>query len=136
MDTQTLSSALKILEVLGPEGLFALVLAPGTLFSLVVLILYYVGERRSTRALEAYRADMADALKQYAAHQAETRQMYENNAELVRNWNRIADALQTVVVTNTEAMTRVVGAVDSNKFCPLLHKDQMHRLFSQTGDKS
>lgn len=49
--------------------------------------------------------------------------MYENNVELVKNYEKVAKGLQDIIVLSTQTMTRVQESVDTNKYCPLMRKD-------------
>ena len=46
------------------------------------------------------------------------KQMYENNAELVRNYNTLADKLHSTVLLVASNMQSVEDAVKTNQFCP------------------
>lgn len=50
-------------------------------------------------------------------------QMYENNVELVKGYEKIAEGLQDILVLSTQTMTSVKTSVDNNLFCPLMRKD-------------
>lgn len=50
-------------------------------------------------------------------------QMYESNVQLVKNYEKIADGLQDILVLSTQAMTGVKTSVDNNLYCPLMRKD-------------
>lgn len=54
---------------------------------------------------------------------AEAVQMYENNVHLLKDTQRIAEGLQSIVVLSTQVMTRVDDKIDNNLFCPLMRKD-------------
>ncbi|MBI5410159.1 MAG: hypothetical protein HZA14_12415 [Nitrospirae bacterium] len=48
--------------------------------------------------------------------------MYENNVELVNNYQDIAKDLHDTVVYNTTIMTQVKDIADHNLYCPLVRK--------------
>jgi hypothetical protein len=48
------------------------------------------------------------------------RHMYENNVQLVKSFQSVADNLQDLVIMNTQAMDGVSSAVKNNLFCPLV----------------
>lgn len=50
-------------------------------------------------------------------------QMYEANVTLVHTTQKLAEGWQDVVVLSTQIMTKVLTAVESNLFCPLMRKD-------------
>lgn len=51
-------------------------------------------------------------------------QMYEANVTLVETTQKLAEGWQDVVVLSTQIMTKVLTAVESNLFCPLMRKDR------------
>lgn len=113
-----------LIRELGPGGVLLVVVVPGLVTSLTILLLWWVTSRQTAKQQESYRADMLRTLHQYGEHQSELRQMYENNVELVRVQQKIADALHTTVVRNTEAMTRLCDAVVTNRYCPLARRGE------------
>lgn len=48
--------------------------------------------------------------------------MYENNVELVKNYEAIARDLHDTVVYNATVMTQVKDIADHNLYCPLVRK--------------
>jgi hypothetical protein len=50
-------------------------------------------------------------------------QMYENNVELVKGYEKVAKGLQDIIVLSTQTLTRVQDSIDSNLYCPLMRKD-------------
>lgn len=81
----------------------------------------WIGLALLTRYSDKQRAaDVAEAARQHA----EVVQMYKDNVELVKNYNRTSEALQDIIVLSTQTMTQVRDRVDSNLFCPLMRKDQ------------
>lgn len=50
-------------------------------------------------------------------------QMYENNVELVKNYEKVAEGLQSILVLSTQAMTQVKDRIDANLYCPIMRKD-------------
>ena len=49
--------------------------------------------------------------------------MYENNVDLVKNYEKIAGGLQDILVLSTQTMTSVKLSVDNNLYCPLMRKE-------------
>ena len=78
-------------------GFVALLIGP-----YVLQVVYAWHNERQRKLTEA------NAERRFAA----VERMYENNAELVRNYGKLADSLKDVVVTNTAAMTTVCDAID------------------------
>jgi hypothetical protein len=129
MDPATAEAALKtgaalitVINALGPWGLLALVLGTNLAVPLVVLVFWFVNAKRQDKLVEGYRADMNHALKEYGAALGTVSKYYEDNVELVRDFQKIADGFQSVVVLNTQAMQRLVDRVDNNLWCPVLRE--------------
>jgi hypothetical protein len=49
-------------------------------------------------------------------------QMYKDNVLLVKNYEKVADGLQTVIHLSTKAMTLLVEKIDNNHYCPEMRK--------------
>lgn len=79
----------------------------------IVLIIWWFSDKAHQRTLTQYRDDMASM-----------RRMYENNAELVKDYRSLAKNLQDVVIMNTQAITQVCKDVESNQFCPQVRAQQ------------
>ena len=63
--------------------------------------------------LEAYRSDTQNILREVGDKHEEVARFYRNNVELVRNYERMTDALQTLVVNNTRAVERLITIVET-----------------------
>ena len=48
--------------------------------------------------------------------------MYENNVEMVRDYNRLADDLTGVITLTTRTLEALVQKVDNNMFCPAVRE--------------
>jgi len=48
------------------------------------------------------------------------KRMYENNVELVKRYDKLANEQQDVIIMNTQAMTKVADAIENNRFCPII----------------
>lgn len=49
--------------------------------------------------------------------------MYEDNVQLVKGYERVAEGLQDILVLSTQTMTQVKSSVDNNLYCPLMRKN-------------
>lgn len=125
----------KLLEALGPGGLVAVLVLPSSLWSVLVLVLWYASARKTDRLLVEYRADTQETLKQYRAdtqeilkqyreHHLEVQRMYENNAELVRVQQRQTAAMESLIVKNIEGLTKMTDMVGTNQFCPYVRLEK------------
>lgn len=101
-----LDTIMKFLPILGPGG--------------IVLLLWYVGERTSRAALQAYREDTLRQSQEHEKALAAAVQMYKDNVQLVKSYEKIAEGLQDLIVLNTQTITRLCDKVDGNQFCPMV----------------
>ena len=127
---EILTSIVQVLDRLGIGGLVLLVLSGPALVVLAVLFIEYhrsVKQRAENAAmlaamreenvrardsaasqLEAYRADTQQLVRDLGANQRATDQYYKDNVELAKNYKRLAEGLQDVVVGNTRALERLI----------------------------
>lgn len=66
----------------------------------------------TVQLLEAYRKDTQGACLALGRDHAEVAKYYQDNVQLVTAYDRMADALHTVVVSNTRAMERLAVIVE------------------------
>jgi hypothetical protein len=99
MDPFNLTSLLKIF---GDYGLIGL-----------LIILWWVDNRKIMNILELYKKDME-----------EQRKMYQTNVDLCKDFASIANDLRDIVTLNIQAMTEAKDAINQNQFCPLVRVDQ------------
>jgi hypothetical protein len=125
-----LTEIANVLDKLGVPGLIVLLLAGPAAVLVTILILDHLRGKRMENlneqyrtsmqaANEQYRAETQNILRDYGVKHAEAVQFYRDNAELVRQYSRLADNLQDVVVNNTRVMERVVALTENNMHCPL-----------------
>jgi hypothetical protein len=138
-EIQTLISAIQaiaaVLSGLGVPGLAALILAGPAMVLMTVLVLDYIRSTRmavmqqefrtdttrildayrnnTSKILEAYRVDTQAVCRELGKEHAEAVRFYNDNVELVKDYERMADALQTLVVNNTRAVERLVTIVEA-----------------------
>ena len=55
------------------------------------------------------------------------KRMYENNVELVKTTQQIAQELQQIVIYNIQVMTEVRDMANNNLFCPIVRKETKQR---------
>ena len=109
MDSFSLTAMLKVLGEFGPLGL--------------VVLLWWLGERRISALIETHRKEISDVQDQYGRDMAEQRKMYEANVSLCRDFSSVASDLREIVIMNIEKLTRVEETVRQNQFCPLVRKE-------------
>lgn len=90
-------AALNLVDIFGQFGFIGL-----------ILVIWYLDNRRIQGILDSYKEDMTSI-----------KQMYESNVSLVKNYERLAQDLHDVVIMNTQAMQKTFDAVQNNQFCPL-----------------
>jgi hypothetical protein len=88
-----LNVLLQLLQTVGPIGL---------------LLYIYWSDQRTIRRIQE------DASKQFQ----EMKAMYESNVVLVKNYEKIAGDMASLLTLNTQHMTRVEEKIDTNQFCP------------------
>lgn len=93
MESVSFTYMLKLVEAFGLPGL--------------VFILWYLGERRYERTLDAYREDTRAVA-----------QMYKDNVELVRRYEELSNGLHELLVLTTRTMQQMHDAVTTNQYCP------------------
>ena len=90
----------------------------------LVFILDYRHGKRIERVLAAYRQDTQEALqtisgkheailREMSAKHEETAEFYRKNVTLVKNYERMNDTLQTLVVNNTRAMEHLSTIIEA-----------------------
>jgi spore maturation protein CgeB len=68
------------------------------------------------------RKDFDKILKQYQADMNEQRRMYENNVELVKDYQGVSRDLKDVIILHTQICQQVNDNVINNQFCPLMRE--------------
>ena len=112
------------LAAIGIPGILGLILAAPVLVIGVLLIMSHISTARMEKShqrfqenmvtmLEAYRSDTQNILREVGNKHEEVARFYRNNVELVKNYERMTDALQTLVVNNTRAVERLITIVET-----------------------
>ncbi|WP_300786503.1 transcriptional regulator [uncultured Desulfovibrio sp.] len=122
-----ISAALPLIESLfslGLPGIILMLAAIPALVIAVVLILDHRHGKRTEMLLEAYRNDTQEVLRAVSEkHEAilrdmsdkheETAEFYRKNVTLVKNYEKMNDILQTLVVNNTRVMERLTVVIET-----------------------
>ena len=122
-----ISAALPLIEslfALGLPGIILMLAAIPALVIAVVFILDYRHGKRTEMLLEAYRNDTQEVLRAVSEkHEAilrdmsekhdETAEFYRKNVTLVKNYEKMNDILQTLVVNNTRVMERLTVVIET-----------------------
>lgn len=97
---------------------------------LAVLFIWWVDRRdiakilkQNQEQLSIYREDTKNILDQNDRQFKAVVQMYSNNAELVKSYNRVSHDFREVVVANTTICANLNNAITHNLFCPLVRKE-------------
>lgn len=122
-----ISAALPLIEslfALGLPGIILMLAAIPALVITVVFILDYRHGKRTEMLLEAYREDTQNVLRavsekhegilrEMSEKHEETAEFYRKNVTLVKNYERMNDALQALVVNNTRATERLTTMIET-----------------------
>ena len=127
-DLHTLVAALQtiaaVLSGLGVPGLIALGLSGPVVVLVTVLVLdahrhsrmekmHQESRSDSHKMLEAYREDLHKMHHDYSNKHADMSRYYENNVMLVKNYEKLTEALQSLVVNNTRTAERPITIIES-----------------------
>lgn len=125
--TAAISAALPLIESLFALGLPGIILMMAAIPALVIAVVFILDHRHGKRTemlLEAYRQDTQNALHAVSEkHEAilrdmsekhdETAEFYRKNVTLVKNYEKMNDILQTLVVNNTRVMERLTVVIET-----------------------
>ena len=90
----------------------------------IITIIWWVDSKRLADQQRRHQEDVAKLFLQMERNMNEMRQMYVDNVELVKDYNRVATDLHDVVVLNAQVMQQLVSDIEKNQFCPLVRKEQ------------
>ena len=111
-----ISATLPLLEALfslGVPGVLLMLASIPALVIAVIFILDYKHGKRVSRVLEAYREDTQESLREMNRKHDEVAEYYRKNVTLVKNYERMNDTLQTLVVNNTRAVEHLSTIVET-----------------------
>lgn len=123
---QPVQAIAAVLTQLGVPGLLGLALAGPALIILAMLYFEHLRAARQEHAqaayrdavekvLETYRSDTLNMLREVAKEHSEAVRFYNDNVELVQDYERMAEALQTIIVNNTRALERLVTIIETRE---------------------
>ncbi len=78
-------------------------------------------ERMDTLIVQNQRETQA-MLMQFQDWMKRLERMYENNVELVKAWQRVAEVQESTIAGTVTAMTRVEAKIEGNRFCPVVRE--------------
>ncbi|MFH2064972.1 MAG: hypothetical protein ABIK15_07235 [Pseudomonadota bacterium] len=104
----------------------------------LALIFWWVDHRRFSQIREEdnrrfetitadYKNEISRILMQYKDDMAKMTRFYENNIDLVKHYERLADDLSGIIHLNTRAMTELVEKIRNNMFCPIVREKGPNR---------
>ena len=122
-----ISEVLPLIESLFALGLPGIILMLAAIPALVIAVVFILDHRHGKRTemlLEAYRKDTQEVLRAVSEkHEAilrersekhdETAEFYRKNVTLVKNYEKMNDILQTLVVNNTRVMERLTVVIET-----------------------
>ncbi|MDR3812706.1 MAG: hypothetical protein Q3X91_07240 [Bilophila sp.] len=148
---EALISISGVLERLGIPGVISLLIVVTVTPVAALLTLNYVNSknlaamheqsRRDTQAivqqlrsdmsnaLEIYRSDTLNIVRELGQNQLATAQFYKDNVELVKDYKeltkdykRVANDLSDLIVGHTTVLQRLAGLIETNMQCPVVRE--------------
>lgn len=108
---------IEALIALGVPGLIALVIALPTVSIVVAFLAAFMLNHRhavqTMEILEMYREDTRKTVDDVASKHAEVVTFYRNNASLVKNYEKLLEVNQQLIVNNTRAMEHLSTVIES-----------------------
>lgn len=112
-----LKPLIESLVALGIPGLVALVIALPTLSIIIAFLAAFMLNHRHAQQmrelLEMYREDTRSTVEEVATKHAEVVVFYKNNASLVKNYEKLLEINQTLIVNNTRAMEHLSTIIEA-----------------------
>ena len=82
-----------------------------------------------SNALEIYRSDTLNIVRELGQNQLATAQFYKDNVELVKDYKeltkdykRVANDLSDLIVGHTTVLQRLAGLIETNMQCPVVRE--------------
>ena len=116
MTPETLTTLAALVTLLKSVGVLPL--------SMIVALIVLAPWVLMAMALQAMRKDQEKRNDESKLRFEAVVQMYKDNVELVKNYERVSEGLQDILILTTQTMTQVLSSVTNNLFCPLMRKDQ------------
>jgi len=120
MEAISLPFATLVMQVLGLPGL--------------IFVIWHFDAKRFEKQREEYKDHIAEILSQYKDDVSGIKKLYENNVELVHNyeygvkqWEKLDGDLAGIITLNTRILSTLVEKVESNQFCPTVRGAGPHR---------
>lgn len=115
-----------LLDRLGVPGVVVLILTgPALVLCAIILVEYHRGRRvqemvdtaraESRAVLETYRADTQHILRELGSGLQQNELYYQDNVDLVKQYDFLAKNLQDVVVSNTRATERLIVMLEERR---------------------
>ncbi len=110
-------------------SVFTKFLEVGSNFGLpgLILILWYLNDRRYAKLMDEYQKKTAEVLRQYRDDFHAVKQMYENNVELVKGYSSLSEALHDTLLLTASKLQGVEDAVKTNQFCPYVRLEKQSK---------
>ncbi len=104
---------IRSLIALGVPGMLLMLAAIPMLAVIVAFVMNSRHAKRMEAILEAYRRDTEKILDEMGEKHAEVAEFYRKNVTLVKNYERMTESLQTLVVNNTRAMEHLSTIIEA-----------------------
>lgn len=88
----------------------------------VILIMFYFNIVQNREDRKESKSNLDKLMQQYQKDMAEVREFYENNVELVKDYQKLSSELANIIHLNTQVQTRLVDRVETNAFCPAVRE--------------
>ncbi len=105
----------EFLKQLGPIGiiveLIRLLGLPG-----VILVIWYFDGKRIDKIMDKYKKDLI-----------KMRTLVAKTQEIGKGYAQVASDLKDVIMLNTQAMTKIGDAIETNQFCPMVRLKEVKK---------
>ena len=108
------SAALPLIESLFALGVPGILILLASIPALAVALVFILDYRQDTQeALQTISEKHEAILREMSAKHEETAEFYRKNVTLVKNYERMNDTLQTLVVNNTRAVEHLSTIIET-----------------------
>jgi hypothetical protein len=88
----------------------------------LVVVLLFFHTTAGSRMHAAHEKETRTILGAYKDDMAKLTRMYENNVDLVKHYEKLADDLSGIITLNTQVQTQLVEQIKHNMFCPIIRE--------------
>ena len=110
-----IASALKVAGTL-PFGALVILIVVGPWIGMFIMSISIT--KNLDKSLKVFGAEFVSQEKRFES----VVKMYENNVEVVRDYNHLAGDLTSIITLVTRTLEGLVQKIDNNQWCPLARK--------------